>query len=312
MSQGEFALNFNSRYFKTWDFCMLVVILGISILAGIFSVGLILFFDQATEKKTRIEELIELESVILRSLIAHHEQINHMEDQQDRLREKKSSSVLIKRYEEDILLLEKRKEELAEDVQRIWKYRMLEEFQHGYMEMISSFPEVPTLAEAKREEFKAVILDLGEYMQGLKERASQLEKRSITVPAHMHESCVLEEVSVARREIVTQFMVLIEKSDALSDQLQYLCDALEVKRISEMVEEQREAEEVLEELSSYLERQALQFQEWNFDVQLTEKSSDVESLSSDIRARIVAEREVEEALRARIYSRNKKRSKTRI
>jgi hypothetical protein len=79
-----------------------------------------------------------------------------------------------------------------------------------------------------------------------------------------------------------------------------------------MVEEQREAEEVLEELSSYLERQALQFQEWNFDVQLTEKSSDVESLSSDIRARIVAEREVEEALRARIYSRNKKRSKTRI
>ena len=277
---------------------MLSVILGISILAGILSVGLILFFDRSAEK-TRAEELIELESVIIRSLTAHNDQIDHMEDQQDRLREKRASSLLIKRYEEDIILLKKRKDELAEDVQRIWKYRMLEEFQSGYLEMISSFPKVPTLVEAKKEEFVTVIHLLKKYMSEIRERATNLETRTILIPSHMHESPIIEEVYAARREIVAQYMTLMQKSDALGDQLQYLYDALEVKRIAEMIEEQKETEEILEDLSSYLDTQTVEFDKWTFDVQLTEKSSDVESFSADIRARIIAEREVEESLRTR-------------
>jgi cell fate (sporulation/competence/biofilm development) regulator YmcA (YheA/YmcA/DUF963 family) len=92
----------------------------------------------------------------------------------------------------------------------------------------------------------------------------------------------------------------MEKSDALADQLQYLYDALEVKRISEMIDEQRETEEILEDLSSYLNLQAVQFEKWSFGNTLTEKSSDVQSFSADIRSRIIAEREVEASLRTRL------------
>jgi hypothetical protein len=168
------------------------------------------------------------------------------------------------------------------------------------MKIINSFPSVPTLIEAKKDEFAAVIHELKSYMQDIRECATKLEHRAIVVPSHMLNSPLLGGVYDARIEIVAQYVTLMEKSDALADQLQYLYDALEVKRISEMIDEQRETEEILEDLSSYLNLQAVQFEKWSFGNTLTEKSSDVQSFSADIRSRIIAEREVEASLRTRL------------
>ena len=105
-----------------------------------------------------------------------------------------------------------------------------------------------------------------------------------------------------RSYFLERYEVLIEKSDVLLDQFQYLNDAIQVKRMNEIEEEQQEVDEILSGVSSYLYDQSIEEEE--LDITLTDHTKELDFVSSDIKAQVSAEREVQQFMREKIRKRH--------
>ena len=285
---------------------MVVFVLMFSIFAGLLTAWFLnLFSSQDREKK------VDIEVRLLTSFHEHRKQLSHMKKQKERLEAKKSSPDLILRYAEDMNVLETRIEELENDITQIWSYRIIKEMQDTYLDDVASFPVAHSdewLVE--QQEYRTMVSSLRTYLERIRSRHKTLVKRRFTVPRGMTEAKSLAVIEKKRAYFLERYVVLIEKSDVLYDQFQYLNDAIQVKRMNEIEEEQQEIEEILGGVSSYLYEQSIEEEE--LDITLTEHTKELDFVSSDIKAQVSAEREVQQYMREKIQKRHisKKSSKT--
>ena len=255
---------------------MLIVVLGVSLIIGVVATSIMHLYDQ--QEETNVAQGDDLSNVdvehlrheeqLLKLLISHHKQLLHIEDQCDRLREKESTSNLISRYEEDASLLEIRAAEIGEDLHQLWKLRMLSSFEQDYDVVLKRFPKLPSFDGLQSQAvYQALGEEIRDYILLVENKKRMIEDCVLDVPAKMYDNGkVIAFVEGARIHTVKQFHVLMEKSDALCDHLQYLCDSLHNIQISGDVEwDQSGLKLQVQELSSYLSKPELLFETLEFD-----------------------------------------------
>jgi len=288
---------------------MLIVVLGVSLIVGVVATSIMHLFDQQEENIAQQDNILPVdveqlrhEEQLLNLLISHHKQLLHIEDQCDRLREKESTSNLISRYEEDASLLEVRAVEISEDLHQLWKLRMLSSFEREYDVVLKRFPKLPSFDGLQSQSvYQALKEEIRDYILLVENKKRMIEDCVFHVPAKMYDhGNVRNFVERARVHTSKQLQFLMEKSDALCDHLQYLCDSLHNIQISGDVEwDQSGLKLQVQELSSYLSKPELLFETLGFDDQMREYANEIQSKSSDIRNRFRAHREVEQKLRNR-------------
>ena len=288
---------------------MLIVILGLSLIVGVVATSLLHLYDQQEENIIQQANLLPAEaeqlnheSQLLKLLISHHKQLLHIEDQCDRLREKDSTSKLISRYEEDASMLEVRAAEISDDLHQLWRLRMLGSFERDYDFVLKRFPKLPSFDTPQSQSvYQELTQEIRDYIIYVENKKRMIEEHVLHVPAKMYDNGSAQDfVEGARAHTLRQFRILMEKSDALCDQLQYLCDSLHNIQISGDVEwDQSGLKLQIQELSSYLSKPELLFEKLEFDDHMRKSANQIQSRSSDIRSRFRAHREVEQKLRNR-------------
>lgn len=288
---------------------MLTLVLAFSLMLGVVSMALIWGFDKtnAPESNT-ITDLKELERVLLRTLIIHQEQILYLEQQKIRVEEKNNLD-LVSRYSEDIALLSEHSETLAKEVQILWQHRMIEEYKSDYTDVLRCFPSVDSLhSQSSKREYVQIIQELKRYAVVVEKKRKAIEAQVITVPAYMFPSSVLEDVHLVKQQTEEKYNHLSQKTDGLIDQLQYVCDAIDIRRMQDENTQRDSIESILEEFSVYLDSSDHLFDEHEFDIHINTQIQDVESISADMQSEIAAQREVEHYLRRKLKKKYSKQA----
>lgn len=284
---------------------MLVFILMFSICAGLLSAFLLYFFS----KRSSHSHVEQVQESLQKSLLEYQKQMKHMKRQKERLMAKNSSPELVRRYEEDILLLARRMEELKHDVLQLWMYRTIKEIQHGYLDDVASFPETDFRDSSQESySYSEAIVSLHEYLERIQKNLYQLRDKKFSTPLGIMESKEMHLLHKKRESFLLRYETLIQKADRLHDQFQYLSDVSKVKKMHEIEEERQEVEEVLGDVSSYLYEQSLDEEEPSF--QLSDHSEELAAFASDIQAQLSAEHEVQQYMRSRIRTRHEHRRTT--
>lgn len=277
---------------------MLVFVLMFSICAGLFSAALLHFFS----KKTLPNKVQEVEKSLQDSLFVHKKQLKHMKRQKEKLIAKDSSIDLVHRYEEDIIVLDQRIEDLQSDILQLWMYRVIQDMQHTYLDDVASFP-VATFVDSRHE--PQLYADMTEsifiYLEQIRKHRHRFGSKKFAVPQGISSSVELHMLNKNREKFLRNYDVLIKKADRLHDQFQYFTDVSKVKQIHEIEEERQEVEDVLEEISSYLYAQSVEREEYGFE--FVDQSKELASFASDIQAQFSAEHEVQQYIRTRIQKR---------
>ena len=293
------ALLANFAFFPFMRNIMVVFVLMFSIFAGLLTAWFLnLFSSKEIEDKK-----VDIEIRLLASFHEHKKQLNHMRKQKERLEAKKSSPDLIFRYAEDMRILETRIHELENDITQIWSYRIIKEIQSLYLDDVASFPVAHSDEwTTGQQEYDTKAASLRIYLERIRNRYKALTKKKFVAPKGIGDQKALAVIEKKRTFFLERYRTLIEKTDQLHDQFQYLHDAMQVKKINDIEEEQLEVEEILGGVSSYLYEQSIQVEE--FDITLTDHTRELDFVSDDIKAQLSAEREVQEYMREKIKKRH--------
>lgn len=278
---------------------MLIFVLMFSIVAGLLTAWFLNLFSERDEDSQKVD----IEVRLLASFHDHKKQLKHMKRQKERLEAKKSSPDLILRYAEDMEVLETRLEELENDITQIWSYRIIKEMQDAYLDDVASFPVAHSDEwRVEQQEYHTMVTSLRTYLERIRGRHKLLAKRTFTVPKGMAHEKSMAVIERKRAYFLERYVVLIEKTDVLHDQFQYLHDAIQVKRINEVKEEQQEIEGILGGVSSYLYEQSIEEEE--LEITLTDHTKELDFVTADINAQLSAEREVQQYMREKIRKRH--------
>lgn len=280
---------------------MLTLVLAFSVVLGVLSMGVMWGLDKTNSTESNIiRDLKELECVLLRTLIIHQEQILYLEQQKIRL-EEKSNAELVSKYAEDILLLSEYSEEIAKEVQMVWQHRILEEYQSDYAYILRLFPHVDSLhLQSSKKEYEKMIQELNQYAHIVEKKTKEISFHILKLPANIYSSAVMEVILQAKERTLVKYQILAHKTDNLIDQLQYVCDAMDIRRIHDENTQREPIKEILADFSAYLESTDHLFEEHDFDIHVNTQIRDVASISSDMQSELSAQREVEQYLRTKL------------
>ena len=154
-----------------------------------------------------------------------------------------------------------------------------------------------------------MVKSLRMYLERIRGRHKVLAKRNFIVPKGMAHEKFMDVVEKKRAYFLERYVILMEKTDVLHDQFQYLYDTIQVKRINDLKEEQQDIEEILGGVSSYLYEQSIEEEELH--ITLTDHTKELDFVTSDINAQLSAEREIQQFMREKIRKRHVSKKSSR-